>query len=50
MHSYFQSNLTPRYHPVLIQESHTLLRNLLAEPERFAHYARTCGVVLPTLA
>ncbi|KAL0951064.1 hypothetical protein HGRIS_007803 [Hohenbuehelia grisea] len=42
-HNHFHANTLSEYHPIQIQETHTLLRNLLESPDRFRYYIRRWG-------
>ncbi|KAF8560444.1 cytochrome P450 [Imleria badia] len=39
-HRHFRRHMTSNYHPVVLKETHTTLRNLLDSPELYAHHIR----------
>jgi len=47
-HQYFQPKMIPTYRPILLKETHTMIRNFLHSPENFYHHIRrdTAAIVL----
>ncbi|KAF8844010.1 cytochrome P450 [Paxillus ammoniavirescens] len=39
-HRHFRRYMTSNYHPVVLKETHTTLRNLLDSPEQYGHHIR----------
>ncbi|KAI0318406.1 CyP450 monooxygenase [Amylostereum chailletii] len=39
-HTYFQPSATPTFHPLLLKAAHTVLRNLLEQPEDYHQHLR----------
>ncbi|KAF9240868.1 cytochrome P450 [Melanogaster broomeanus] len=45
-HRHFRRHLTSNYHPVVLKETHTTLRNLLESPDQYAHHIRRTAAAI----
>ncbi|KAF9229392.1 cytochrome P450 [Gyrodon lividus] len=45
-HRHFRRHLTSNYHPIVLKETHTTLRNLLDSPEQYGHHIRRTAAAI----
>jgi len=46
-HQHFRPNVISQYHPIILEETHVILRNLLKHPDDFArHIRRTAAAII----
>ena len=45
-HQHFRPNMISQYHPVIVEETHVLMRNLLKSPGDFAHHIRRTAAAI----